>query len=686
MRRAKNPLSAVVVVGTRLSGGDERTPSQVEKVNVSDQIAGPEAVNNALLALPGISYFDDQGARLQPQLQVRGFTVSPVVGNPQGVSVFLDGVRVNEPDAQEVNFDLLPAAAIDQSTLIRGPDVLFGRNSLGGTILLDTRRGTSQPEAQVTLGAGSYGEELLTVTAGGMLGGVDGFLAFNGENEVGWRNATSANTRNLFATIGYQWGSSHDSGDVALDVLYGHDKIYEAGSLPLSYIQISPKINYTPGDFFSPEALDLTLRGNALVGGGILRAVVFGRRNNYQQFNGNVPPPNTDGFTHNLSGGTTAEWTRPLQLGSVLVGLTVGAEYSRESSDIQLINVGGGLPDSTTTDATINQDNAGVFAQAVVTLSRRLTVTGGVRGDYIHIPYQDNLDPTNDGTSTYHQWSPEIGAVYQFTDDIKGYVAYKTGFRAPAPLELACANPAAPCSLPFSLGNDPTLKPVTSNDYEGGFDYNPTARTFLDVDAFWTDVHNDIVYASPTLTQQYFLNAPETRRAGVEVSAQVGLPAGVHIFASYSYVAATYQSTVFIASADSNPMPTKPGDIFPLSPLNRGQIGVGIGHLFGPVLVQGDFSIRGYSGQYLRGDESNQRPEVPGYTVAGLQGQATFDRFSLQFSIANLFNRQYYSFGIESQNFLGPYGENMPPTNPPVEPFYTPGYAQRVTLTLSARL
>jgi iron complex outermembrane recepter protein len=686
IRRAQHVLGTVVVQGTRLSNADERTPSQVEKVDVAKQIAGPEAVNNALLNLPGITYFDDQGARLQPELQVRGFTVSPVVGNPQGVSVFLDGVRVNEPDAQEVNFDLLPSAAIDQATLIRGSNVLFGRNSLGGTILLTTKRGTDIPEAGLTVGAGSYGQELLTTTVGGKLGGVDGFLAFNGENEVGWRDATSANTRNVFATIGYQIGPSHDSGDVALDILYGHDKIYEAGSLPLSYIQISPKINYTPGDFFSPEALDLTLRGNELLGGGILRATLFGRRNNYQQFNGNVPPPNTSGFTHNLSGGGTVEWTRPVQIGSVPIGVTVGMEYARESSHIALINVGAGEPDSTTTDANVNQDNAGIFVQAVATITPRLTMTGGLRGDYIHIPYQDNLDPANDGTSDYHQLSPEIGAVYQFTDDFKAYVAYKTGFRAPAPLELACANPSAPCSLPFSLGNDPPLKPVTSQDYEGGVDYNLTARTFVDIDAFWTNVFNDIVYASPTLTKEYFLNAPETRRAGVEASGQMGLPAGFRIFGSYSYVAATYQSSVLIATADSNPMPTKPGDIFPLSPLHRGQVGIGIGHLFGRFIVDGTFNIRGYSGQYLRGDESNQRPEVPGYTVAGLQGRLNFDRYGLEFSIENLFNRQYYSFGIESQNFLGPYGQNDPPANPPVEPFLTPGYAQRITVSLNVRL
>jgi outer membrane cobalamin receptor len=209
----------VVVTSTRLSQADERAPSQVEELDLKRTIPGPETIHNSLLTLPGVSFFDDQGSRLQPEIEIRGFDVSPVVGTPQGVSVFLDGVRVNEPDAQEVNFDLLPSAALAGAAVVRGPDVLFGRNSLGGTILLTTRRGTDTPEASLQVGAGSFGEELLTATAGGKAGGIDGFMAFTGENEVGWRQATSANTRNLFAAVGHQWGPSADSGDIALDVV-----------------------------------------------------------------------------------------------------------------------------------------------------------------------------------------------------------------------------------------------------------------------------------------------------------------------------------------------------------------------------------------------------------------------------------------------------------------------------------
>jgi len=681
-------LVPVVVNGTRLSSVDERTPSQVEPLDLARSIPGPEGITNALLRLPGVSMYDDQGTRLQQEFEIRGFSVSSIVGTPQGIGVFLNGIRVNEPDAQEVDFDLLPMAAIDNASLDRGSNVLFGRNSLGGTLLMTTKRGGDRPELTGEIGGGSFGEQTATVTAGGKLGGIDGYVAATGQNEVGWKAFSSGNTRNVFATIGHQWGPSHDSGDVALDILYGHDRIYEVGSVPEADAHIDPRWNYTGGDFFNPEAVDLDLRGNVLVGGGILRGTLFGRRNNTTQFNGNEPPPNTLGFTQNLTGGGTLEWTRPIYLGPVPIGLTVGAEYSRESAHIVLENVGGGLPDSITTVATIHQDIAAAYAQAVVSVTTRLNVTGGLRYDYVHIPYRDSLDAGNDGSSSYNRVSPELGLTYQFAEDFKGYVAYKSGFRAPAPLELACASPTAPCSLPSALGSDPALQPVSTRDYEGGFDVDLTRRTKFDVDAFWTDVFNDIVFASPNRVQVYYVNAPKTRRAGVEASGQVGLPLGFYVGASYSYVAATFQSRVLIASSDSNPQPTKPGDIFPTSPLHRGRIAAGLTRLIGPVLFDGEFDLRGYQGQYLRGDESNQRPEIPGYTVAGLRAQLRWNRFGLQTEIENLFDRQYYTFGIEGQNSLIPIYSGVPlnDNNAPVTRFVVPALPRRVTVTASVHL
>jgi iron complex outermembrane recepter protein len=678
-------LATVVVNGTRLSNVDERTPSQIEELNLTKApIPGPELITDALLRQPGVTLYDDQGTRLQPELEIRGFSTSSVVGTPQGIGVFLNGLRVNEPDAQEVNFDLIPSAALETTTLDRGSNVLFGRNSLGGTLLMTTKRGGDRPELTGQVGVGSWGGELATVTAGGKVDGIDGYIAASGENEVGWKNVSSSNTRNIFATIGHQWGTTHDNGDIALDVLYGHDRMYEVGSLPDAYAHVDPRYDYSSGDFFHPELFSIDVRGNGELGGGIIRGNVFGRRNDIEQFNGNSPPPNTDGFTKNQSAGGALEWTRPVYIEKVPIGLTVGTEYAREEAQIRLYNVDAG-PTVETTQATINQDIAAAYGQAVITLMPGLDVTGGVRYDYVHIPFRDGLDSANDGNSTYNHVAGEVGASYQATDWFKVYAAFKQGFRAPAPLELACASPVAPCSLPSALGADPTLKPVTTNDYEGGIDLTLTKRTFFDADAFWTDVFNDIVFASPNRIQTYFLNAPKTRRAGVETSGQIGLPLGFYFTGSYSYVAATFQSVVSISSADPNQVPTQPGDIMPTSPLHRAMVGLGLTRLLGPVLFDGEFNIRGYSSQYYRGDESNIEPQIPGYTVAEFRGHVDWNRFSVACDIDNLFNRTFYTFGILAQNSLIPIYSQVPlaDNDSPITHFVVPALPRRVVVTFT---
>src|SRR6185437_2018410 len=169
-------LAPVVVSGSRVTGVDERTPVQVDDIDLNTAAPGPASAIQLLGRLPGVSVFDDQGSRLQPELNIRGFIVSPIVGQPQGVSVFLDGVRVNEPDAQEVNFDLIPMDAVSHAELVRGPSAIFGKNSLAGSLLLFTDRGGSTPKVNGQFDGGPYGYRGGHIMASGKLGDVDGLL------------------------------------------------------------------------------------------------------------------------------------------------------------------------------------------------------------------------------------------------------------------------------------------------------------------------------------------------------------------------------------------------------------------------------------------------------------------------------------------------------------------------------
>src|SRR3989442_269412 len=150
-----------VVAPTRLPGDPLPMSSVPATVDVIPGDAlrgrGTPTLQRALERLPGVTLNDQQGNPHQLDLGVRGFQATPVTGVPQGVSVFVDGVRVNEATVEEVNFDLLPLDDIERIEVIRGPAVLFGRNTLGGAINIITRRGQEARALEPELEAGSLG-------------------------------------------------------------------------------------------------------------------------------------------------------------------------------------------------------------------------------------------------------------------------------------------------------------------------------------------------------------------------------------------------------------------------------------------------------------------------------------------------------------------------------------------------
>src|SRR5256885_5619572 len=105
----------------------------------------------------GISSNASQGNPFQPDVNFRGFSASPLLGTPQGVSIFQDGVRVNEPFGDVVNWDLIPQSAIASIQLIPGSNPAFGLNTLGGAVAVYTKSGAQYPGGAVAVSGGSFG-------------------------------------------------------------------------------------------------------------------------------------------------------------------------------------------------------------------------------------------------------------------------------------------------------------------------------------------------------------------------------------------------------------------------------------------------------------------------------------------------------------------------------------------------
>ena len=163
----------------------------------------PRMLSDALKTVAGFSTYDDLGSPYKLNLSSRGFYSSPVVGLPQGVAVFLDGVRMNEPEASQVNFDLLPMDHIQRIEMLSGNGSLLGRNALGGAVNLVTARGTGPTAATIELSGGSFGAAPGGGHVSGLTtGGFDWYVGGNYNREDGWREVTGAEGYQGFVNVG----------------------------------------------------------------------------------------------------------------------------------------------------------------------------------------------------------------------------------------------------------------------------------------------------------------------------------------------------------------------------------------------------------------------------------------------------------------------------------------------------
>jgi len=119
------PESVTVVSATPLAGLDrsrDQIPGPVRTASDADiHASGALDLSDFLnRRIQGVFVNEIQGNPLQPDVNYRGYTASPLLGTPQGISIFIDGVRQNQPFGDSVGWDLIPRAAISEMALVPG--------------------------------------------------------------------------------------------------------------------------------------------------------------------------------------------------------------------------------------------------------------------------------------------------------------------------------------------------------------------------------------------------------------------------------------------------------------------------------------------------------------------------------------------------------------------------------------
>jgi iron complex outermembrane recepter protein len=192
-RRIITPLPGVPIdkatATTNIQSATAKEIEETKALNVTDFMNS---------TMQSVTINDYTGNPFQQDLNFRGFTASPQIGTPQGISVYLDGVRVNEAFGDVMNWDLIPMNAIESLSMIPGSNPLFGLNTLGGALAIRTKDGFSDNYLRTQYLTGSWGREQAQFSNGINNGTVALFIAYNHFKEDGWRDNSPSNLRQLF--------------------------------------------------------------------------------------------------------------------------------------------------------------------------------------------------------------------------------------------------------------------------------------------------------------------------------------------------------------------------------------------------------------------------------------------------------------------------------------------------------
>ena len=307
--RAQDTLPPVVVQSTRLKDVGEPISKIPEKVIVltADDIktSGAKTIQEALQYQTGMVLYDQVGNDFQSTLDMRGFNGQPVTTTV----VIVDGVRINEPDFNTINFDLIPIEDIERMEILPGTATVFGRNALGGVINITTKRGrTEGPHFGVSLGGGSFSRQKYGFNTDGVLpfGNLDYYFNVTRELTDGYRDASGGRITRLAGKLGYRLG---DDTDATLSYSHVLDHLKQAGSLPLSLLHVDRKANFTPGDFTDSNLNLVALNLRQKLPAGFSLAVNGFYRNNDQE--GFVRGQTSESLVQTLldSGGGIAQLT-----------------------------------------------------------------------------------------------------------------------------------------------------------------------------------------------------------------------------------------------------------------------------------------------------------------------------------------------------------------------------------------
>ena len=704
-------LPSVEVVGASPligSGIDRNTiPAETHVLDSSDlkRQGTTELVNSLNRQVSGVSLDSASGNPYQPTLFFHGFAASGLQGTPQGLAVYVNGVRFNQPFGDTVDWDLIPDIAIDKINL-EGSNPVFGLNALGGSVNVQLKNGFTWQGFEGDVSGGSFGQVEGEFQYGKQIGNESTYVAGTVLHQNGWRDQQSTDLQNIFGDVG--WRS--DRAELHLNITAAHSVLNGPGSSPVELLAANPAAQFTAPNSISNQYASVSLNGNVdLTDTTSVQALVYYRYLLQRVTNGNAPndTPCADGsellcfdrgFSTTLGGafiqdflnggpyseldnqttntnayGASVQVTNTDDLFGLKNHFIAGFSFDGAQTTFSAVSYIGGLTaldrvfvgpgvvidePGTNSPVRVGISNAtyGLYVADTLNLTPQLAVTLSGRFNAAQIDLHDQNGGDLTGNHSYDHFNPAAGISYQFSPWLTAYAGYAVANRAPTPAELSCAGPTNSCSLANFFVGDPNLQQVVSHTVEAGVRGNfapfDGAKLSYNLALFRSNLDNDIAFInSATQGRAFFANIGETRRQGIDVGAQLKTDRWL-AYIAYTYISATFQSG-FVEGSGNNPaadangtITIRPGNRLPGIPAN--QLKFGVYYNATDKWTVGASAILA-SSAYLFGDEANLTAPLPGYFTMNLNANYQLTKNVQLFAwVENITNARYYTFGTFS--------------------------------------
>lgn len=577
-----------------------------------DRGGTPDLLASLTRSFAGVSLQDAQNNPWQPNLVYRGYVASPLQGQAQGLAVYLDGARFNQPFGDTVNFDLIPDAAIAGVT-VRDPSPVYGLNALGGALVIETATGRNVQGIEGVASIGSYGERDFSFSTGDALGGFSYFGAVQYREENGWRDFSPSDLLNGYIDFGYD----AEQAGVHFKFIGADTDLTGNGVAPEELLAARRQSVFTWPDntrnhfgrlgihpwFAITERLRVeatlyrqrrtaaTLNGDAADIAacedddlkGLLCLETVGADGDEEEQAvltdalGNHIADVLDGGNYGVfnrgsirtrSEGILAQIVSEQDLGRRTNRLALGFSYDSSESDFATSTELGELTAKRSVEGLglfIDQPDGAIapvkletrtrfwsaFLSDTLPLGDTLTAEIGLRYNQARVRLIDQLGTALNGDHSFGRLNVGMELDWAVTLAVTVRAGYSESNRVPTEAELSCADENAPCSLTNFFIADPPLEQVVAKSWElGASGSHERVAWAIDwlLSGYRTTNVNDIQYVASDIRGRAFFRNIGQTRRQGVEATLKARSNGFRLSASYAFIDATYRSPATLSS------------------------------------------------------------------------------------------------------------------------------------------